>query len=193
MSLWCHQNKDMILYTLSSTFTTILWANSADDKLMIFFLTFPENRLLHFMQIVSFLWRQLARNVNAYFLGKNISKFRLLQKFLPSVLGVHRYHSIIFHRETYSFYTLFILKYSDRHVLANNADSDYSLQNAASNQSLHCLPFKFNPLKSRSGRSGGLLCFSLVCRLCTVCLGLFALPLGVSGWWFVWFSSWCHW
>ena len=31
-----------------------LWANSADDKFMIFFLFFfPENRICHFMQIVS--------------------------------------------------------------------------------------------------------------------------------------------
>ena len=35
---------------LSFTFTT-LWANSADDKVMIFF---PENRHGHFMQIVSY-------------------------------------------------------------------------------------------------------------------------------------------
>ena len=35
------------------TFTT-LWAFSADDKLMIFFLFFPENWIWHFMQIVSF-------------------------------------------------------------------------------------------------------------------------------------------
>ena len=34
------------------TFTT-LWANSADDDSMIFFLFFPENRIWHFMQIVS--------------------------------------------------------------------------------------------------------------------------------------------
>ena len=29
------------------TFTT-LWVDSVDDKLMIFFLFFPENRILHF-------------------------------------------------------------------------------------------------------------------------------------------------
>ena len=34
------------------TVITIL-ANLADDKLTKFFLFFPENRLLHFMQIVS--------------------------------------------------------------------------------------------------------------------------------------------
>ena len=36
----------------TSTQTINLWANSADDKLMIFFLFFPENRMQHFMQIV---------------------------------------------------------------------------------------------------------------------------------------------
>ena len=34
------------------TFTTF-WANSADDRLMIFFLFSSENRVWHFMQIVS--------------------------------------------------------------------------------------------------------------------------------------------
>ena len=32
---------------------TTLWADSADDKLMIIFLFFLENRIWHFMQIVS--------------------------------------------------------------------------------------------------------------------------------------------
>ena len=31
---------------------TILWANSADDKLTIVFLFFPESRFRNFMQIV---------------------------------------------------------------------------------------------------------------------------------------------
>ena len=31
----------------------MLWANSADDKLMTFFLFFQENKIWHFMQIVS--------------------------------------------------------------------------------------------------------------------------------------------
>ena len=34
------------------TFTT-LWANSADNNLVILFLFFPENRIWHFMQTVS--------------------------------------------------------------------------------------------------------------------------------------------
>ena len=35
---------------------TTLWANSADDALIIFFLDlfFPENRIWHVMQIVSY-------------------------------------------------------------------------------------------------------------------------------------------
>ena len=31
----------------------MLWADSADNKLVIFFLFFLENRIWHFMQIVS--------------------------------------------------------------------------------------------------------------------------------------------
>ena len=41
-----------IKYIYPVTFTT-LWAYSADNKLVIFFLFFPENRILHFMQTVS--------------------------------------------------------------------------------------------------------------------------------------------
>ena len=37
-----------ITFTLST-----LWANSADDKLVILVLYFPENRIWYFMQIVS--------------------------------------------------------------------------------------------------------------------------------------------
>ena len=33
--------------------STTLWANSADDKLVVFFLFFPENRIWHCKQIVS--------------------------------------------------------------------------------------------------------------------------------------------
>ena len=36
-----------------SIFRITLWANLADDKLVIFFLFSPENRIWHFMQIVS--------------------------------------------------------------------------------------------------------------------------------------------
>ena len=41
-------------------FGTLL-ANTADDKLVIFFLFFPENRICHFMQIVS---RQFAHELS---------------------------------------------------------------------------------------------------------------------------------
>ena len=40
------------LHSCRLTFTALL-ANSADDKLMIFFLFFQENRICYFMQIVS--------------------------------------------------------------------------------------------------------------------------------------------
>ena len=48
--IFMYQNKENIHQSL--TFTT-LWAFSADDKMMLFFLFFPENRIWHFMQIVS--------------------------------------------------------------------------------------------------------------------------------------------
>ena len=67
------------------TFTTDLWANLADNKLM-FFLFFPENRICHFMQIVSIWLRQFVCNVMTCLLGK-IWKIFLL-KFLPRVLSV---------------------------------------------------------------------------------------------------------
>ena len=42
-------------FWLPSLAFTILWASSADDKLMILFSFFPgEHRIWHFMQIVSF-------------------------------------------------------------------------------------------------------------------------------------------
>ena len=37
--------------------------------------------------------------------------------------------------------TIFTLKYSDRLALGNSADPDQMLQNAASDQGLHCLVF----------------------------------------------------
>ena len=55
MALYCTEPYIMSLWSSSNnslTFTT-LWAFSADDRLMIFFLFFPENRIWHFMQIVS--------------------------------------------------------------------------------------------------------------------------------------------
>ena len=68
------------------TFTT-LWAFSADRKL-IFFLFFPENRIWHFMQIVSSGDNLHAMSNPVFWENKkNISKCRLL-KFLPRVLSV---------------------------------------------------------------------------------------------------------
>ena len=45
-------SKYLSMLTSGWTFTS-LWANSAHYKLIIFLLFFPENRLWHFMQIVS--------------------------------------------------------------------------------------------------------------------------------------------
>ena len=62
---------------------TMLWANSADNRLMTFFLFLLENRF-------DISWRQFERNVKSYFLGrrrKNISKCRLLN-FFPSMQSV---------------------------------------------------------------------------------------------------------
>ena len=56
-SLWSEFHKHIpsslkiTWYFLTLTITT-LWAYSADDKLIIFFLFFPENMLWHFIQIV---------------------------------------------------------------------------------------------------------------------------------------------
>ena len=52
-------------HTIFLTFTT-LWANSADDKLVIFFLFFPENRIWHFMQIVSIVDNLLERSIPVF-------------------------------------------------------------------------------------------------------------------------------
>ena len=54
-----------------SIFTT-LWTKSEDNKLVIFFLFFPENRIWHFMQIVSIAW-----NIKFYFLEKLRKYFKM--------------------------------------------------------------------------------------------------------------------
>ena len=55
LSCWCVYCLFCPLSHLDTSLTfTTLWAFSADDKLMIFFLFFPENRIRHFTQIVSY-------------------------------------------------------------------------------------------------------------------------------------------
>ena len=70
---------------------TALWAYSADDKLMILF---SENRIWHFMQIVSIgdNLHEISKPVFCK-IKKSISKFRLL-KLLPSMLSVKPYAGI---------------------------------------------------------------------------------------------------
>ena len=55
-------------YVLTFTITSP-WANSADDKLMTLFVFFPENRIQHFMQIVS-VRHNVHEISNPVFLGK---------------------------------------------------------------------------------------------------------------------------
>ena len=52
---------------------SILMANSADDKFMIYFLFFPENRIWYFMQR-----REFARNVISYFMRKIRKLFQIV-------------------------------------------------------------------------------------------------------------------
>ena len=42
---------------------TPLWANAADNKMLIFFFFFPENRFGHFMQIVSTPLEMIKANI----------------------------------------------------------------------------------------------------------------------------------
>ena len=73
---------------LTLTFTT-RWANSGDNKLMMFFLFFPESGILHFMEIVS-IGGRFHEMSNPFFSGKNkknILKCCLL-KILPRELSV---------------------------------------------------------------------------------------------------------
>ena len=56
------------IYTFHLTFT-ILGANLAENKLVIFFLVFPENRIWHFMQIIS-IGDNLHEMLNPVFMEK---------------------------------------------------------------------------------------------------------------------------
>ena len=65
---------DMVWGTCSGKLTeslifTTLWANSAENKLVILFLFFPENRILHYIQIVS-VWDNLHDMSNTVFWEK---------------------------------------------------------------------------------------------------------------------------
>ena len=85
---WNLHSRHQLLHDISSSkilthnilhkafFTlTMLWANSADDKLMMFFLFFPrkEDLTLHANCLPR---RQFAWNVKSYFQGKIIKVFK---------------------------------------------------------------------------------------------------------------------
>ena len=115
-------NKKDQVQTGSLTFTT-LWAFSADDKMMLFFLFFPENRIWHFMQIVSLgdnlhemsnpvFWEKetICMKCQILFSGKNkknISKCRLL-KILPRVLSVKQVLKMCYIYKTPLFFPFFL-------------------------------------------------------------------------------------
>ena len=68
-----NQTNTPLQQSVSLTFTT-LWANSADDKLAIFFSYFPENRICLFMQIVAKTGFGISI-VKSCLLGKNVNKY----------------------------------------------------------------------------------------------------------------------
>ena len=85
ISLYQTLKLKMYLLTL-----TALWVNSADDPLIFFFLLFPENRIWHFMQIVSFFWRHFTWNIKSCFAGNNKKNiWKCLQIFSPRALSVN--------------------------------------------------------------------------------------------------------
>ena len=75
------------------TFTTLL-ANAADYKLVTFFLFFPENRIWHFMQIVS-IGDNLHEMLNPVFWEKyfrmwsadNFTKYKALRQLIRELSG----------------------------------------------------------------------------------------------------------
>ena len=71
---------------LKLTFTT-LWAFSAENKLMIFFLFFPENRIWHFMQIKE----TICMKCQILFSGKIRKIFQsvVCLKFYPECLALN--------------------------------------------------------------------------------------------------------
>ena len=83
--LLVHLQSSYMAYT-SLTRTQTVWLHfklfhsldSFVDKFMIFFLFFPENRIWHFMQIVSNGWRQFEWNIKTCFLGKIRKHFNML-------------------------------------------------------------------------------------------------------------------
>ena len=95
---------DTIYISLVLVTVVNFWANLADDKLLYFFLFFPENRLWHFMQIVSIgdnlheMSKPVFNGDNLHEMSKpvfwkkekkNISVCRLL-KILPRMLSVKK-------------------------------------------------------------------------------------------------------
>ena len=107
-----HQKAITQLLTL-----TMLREDSAEDKLMRFFLFFPDNRIWHFMQIVS-----CCMKYQSYFLGKNKKNISncCLMKFLPSILSANTLSTLhkIFSRPHFDLFSLYIPEKRDLTFLA---------------------------------------------------------------------------
>ena len=99
----------------STQMINMLRAVSVDGKLMIFFLIFLENRIWHFMQIVSlgFSW-----SVRSYFLGNRIWHFMkfvsLRKKDLTRHAAICMKYQILFSRKNTIFSKCRLLKFLSR-------------------------------------------------------------------------------
>ena len=88
-----HDRVEIIRFFLYSTITA-LWANSVDEKLVIFFFFLPrkQNSVFH-ANYLQLQWRQFARNVESCFQGKmrkyNILQYVVCWKNFPRVLCVN--------------------------------------------------------------------------------------------------------
>ena len=84
--IWVLYYLIFIQQFLGTIIITILCADSADDKMVIFFLFFQENRFWHFMQIVSIgdnlhgmskpvFWKKKRKEKEKYFCVSSAENF----------------------------------------------------------------------------------------------------------------------
>ena len=82
-----NKNFQQTVHPISSlTFFTTVWTNSADDKLMIFSLIFPENTFRYLTQFVCLL-DNLHEMPKLVLWGKNEKNIRRLLNFYPACLA----------------------------------------------------------------------------------------------------------
>ena len=95
--IWHKLSPKKIGFDTNCLLRTTLWANSADNKLMIFFFLFPERRIWFFMQTVSNgdNLHEMSDHVSGVEYKKYFSMFLL--KILPRVLNVDSAEQIVAH------------------------------------------------------------------------------------------------